>query len=65
MKQVVHILRKVEFEKQYIKGLQLELDYELATLYDALNEGDDKQIKSSKTRLEEIHMELEAFHVFS
>lgn len=65
MKQVVHILRKVEFEKQYIKGLQIELDYELATLFDALNERDKKQIKTSKKRLEEIHMELEAFHAFS
>lgn len=65
MKQVVHILRKVEFEKQYIKGLQFEMDYELATLYDALQDKDEKQIDSSKKRLEEIHMELEAFHVFS
>lgn len=65
MKQVVHILRKVEFEKQYIKGLQLELDYELATLFDALNDKDTKQIGSSKKRLGELHMELEAFHVFA
>ncbi|AMA62894.1 MAG: hypothetical protein ACRC0Q_01705 [Kurthia gibsonii] len=65
MKQVVHILQKVEFEKQYIKGLQLELDYELATLYDALNTNDEQQIEASKRRLKEIHMELEAFHVFS
>lgn len=65
MKQVVHILQKVEFEKQYIKGLQLELDYELATLYDALNTNDEQQIEASKHRLKEIHMELEAFHVFS
>lgn len=65
MKQVVHILRKVEFEKQYIKGLQIELDYELATLYDALNTNDEQQIEASKRRLKEIHMELEAFHVFS
>lgn len=65
MKQVVHTLQKVEFEKQYIKGLQLELDYELATLYDALNTNDEQQIEASKRRLKEIHMELEAFHVFS
>lgn len=65
MKQVVHIIRKVEFEKQYIKGLQFEMDYELSTLFDALNDSDQRQIDSSKKRLEEIHMELEAFHVFS
>ncbi len=31
MKQVVHIIRKAEIEKEYVKLLHLELDYELAT----------------------------------
>lgn len=65
MKQVVHIIRKVDFEKQYIKGLHLEVDYELATLFDALQLNDTKQIAQSKARLAEIHMELEAFHAFA
>ncbi|AMW98296.1 hypothetical protein M2M59_04385 [Rummeliibacillus sp. G93] len=65
MKQVVHIIRKVDFEKQYIKGLQLEVDYELATLYDAIQKNDAKQMSESKARLAEIHMELEAFHAFA
>ncbi|MBK3495413.1 hypothetical protein JFL43_11240 [Viridibacillus sp. YIM B01967] len=65
MKQVVHIIRKVDFEKQYVKGLQLEMDYELATLFDALQGEDVKQIELSKGRLSEIHMELEAFHAFA
>lgn len=50
MKQVVHIIRKVDFEKQYIKGLQLEVDYELATLYDAMQLNDTEQIAQSKAR---------------
>ncbi|MEK5483657.1 MULTISPECIES: hypothetical protein [unclassified Viridibacillus] len=65
MKQVVHIIRKVDYEKQYVKGLQLEMDYELATLFDALRDEDVKQIELSKIRLSELHLELEAFHAFA
>ncbi len=65
MKQVVHIIRKVDFEKQYVKGLQLEVDYELATLFEAMQTNDTNQIDQSKARLAEIHMELEAFHAFA
>ncbi|ETT85717.1 hypothetical protein MKZ08_17635 [Viridibacillus sp. FSL R5-0477] len=65
MKQVVHIIRKVDYEKQYVKGLQLEMDYELATLFDALQDEDVKQIELSKIRLSELHLELEAFHAFA
>ncbi len=31
MKQVVHVIRKADVEKEYVKLLNLELDYELAT----------------------------------
>ncbi|MFC5602929.1 hypothetical protein [Sporosarcina koreensis] len=65
MKQVVHIIRKAEIEKEYVKLLHLELDYELATLYDAVQESDAKQIEKSKTRLTEIHGELETFNAFA
>jgi hypothetical protein len=65
MKQVVHIIRKAEIEKEYVKLLQLELDYELATLYDAVQENDSKQVEKSKTRLTEIHGELETFNAFA
>lgn len=37
MKQVVKIIRKVDIEKQYERILQLELDYELASLFLAMN----------------------------
>ncbi|MGN7386950.1 hypothetical protein [Sporosarcina sp. SAFN-015] len=65
MKQVVHIIRKAEIEKEYVKLLHLELDYELATLYDAVQEKDSKQVEKSKTRLTEIHGELETFNAFA
>ena len=51
MKQVVHVIRKADVEKEYVKVLHLELDYELATLYDAIQQDDEKQIMKSKNRL--------------
>ncbi|MDN4608979.1 hypothetical protein [Sporosarcina highlanderae] len=65
MKQVVHIIRKAEIEKEYVKLLHLELDYELATLFDAMQEKDSKQAEKSKVRLAEIHSELETFNAFA
>lgn len=65
MKQVVHIIRKAEIEKEYVKLLHLELDYELATLFDAMQEQDSKQAEKSKVRLTEIHSELETFNAFA
>ena len=44
MKQVVHVIRKADVEKEYVKVLNLELDYELATLYDAIQTDDEKQV---------------------
>ncbi|WP_025785208.1 hypothetical protein [Sporosarcina sp. D27] len=64
MKQVVHVIRKADVEKEFLKVLNLELDYELATLHDALNEEDFKQIAKSKKRLSEIHTELEKLNGF-
>ena len=64
MKQVVHVIRKADVEKEYVKVLQLELDYELATLFDALELKDEKQEVKSKNRLREIHRELETLNGF-
>ncbi|REB09631.1 hypothetical protein DVB69_02150 [Sporosarcina sp. BI001-red] len=64
MKQIVHVIRKADVEKEFLKVLNLELDYELATLHDALNEEDSKQIAKSKKRLTEIHNELEKLNGF-
>ena len=64
MKQVVHVIRKADVEKEYVKLLNFELDYELATLFDALEENDAKQKMKSKHRLLEIHHELEILNGF-
>ena len=65
MKQVVHVIRKADVEKEYVKLLNLELDYELATLFDAIQESDASQKMKSKHRLTEIHRELEILNGFS
>ena len=62
MKQMIQIIRKADVEKEYINTLKLELDYELATLYDAMQENDSSQKDKSKKRLAEIQAELEALH---
>ncbi|MEK3978226.1 hypothetical protein MKY37_03945 [Psychrobacillus sp. FSL K6-2836] len=59
MRQVVHIIRKEDLEKGKIQTLKMELDYELATLFDAMTSKNEKEISASKTRLAEIHQLLE------
>lgn len=65
MKQMIKIIRKVDVEKQYAKILSLELDYELATLYDALQNSDTSQQEKSKKRLSEIHSELQGLQAYA
>ena len=55
MRQVVHIIRKNDMEKEKIQTLKLELDYQLATLYDALSNENEKEINEAKMQLTEIH----------
>ena len=62
MKQIVQIVRKQDVEKKLILGLKLELDYELASLFDAIQHENQTEIDKSKARLTEIHSELEALH---
>lgn len=62
MKQVVHIVRKEDVQKKMILGLKLELDYELASLFDAMQSQNQPEIEKSKARLAEIHQELEAMN---
>lgn len=59
---MIQIIRKADVEKEYINTLKLELDYELATLYDAMQQDDSSQKEKSKKRLAEIQVELEALH---
>lgn len=62
MRQMVQIIRKADVEKEYVELLKLELDYELASLYDAMQRSEESEIETSKKRLNEIHAELEALH---
>ncbi|WP_033541651.1 hypothetical protein [Planococcus sp. CAU13] len=62
MKQMIQIIRKADVEKEYIHVLKLELDYELASLFDAIQQKNEREIDKSKKRLQEIHVELEALH---
>ncbi len=59
MRQVVHIIRKYDMEKEKIQTLKLELDYQLATLHEAMQNNDEEEISDTKEQLKEIHKLLE------
>lgn len=65
MKQVVHIIRKYDMEKEKIQTLKLEMDYQLATLYDAMQDGDQEEIHEAKMRLTELHKSLDELNAFT
>lgn len=58
MKQLISSTRKKAVEKERTTILRLEMDYELATLFEAMNENNEEQKKSCKQRLEKIRQEL-------
>lgn len=64
MRQMVKIIRKVDVEKQLAHMLNLELDYELASLYEAMQKDNKEEIVKSKKRLHEIHDELESIQAY-
>ncbi|WPK12122.1 hypothetical protein R6U77_00090 [Lysinibacillus louembei] len=64
MKQMVKIIRKVDVEKQYERILRLELDYELASLFEAMQVKDEAEMEKSKKRLKEIQEELESLFAY-
>jgi len=57
LKQVSRSVKRNDGEKR-IAVLRLELDYELATLYDAINENDEKKKKKCKQKIEMIRQEM-------
>lgn len=57
MKQVIQTLKRRDAEKR-IPVLRLEIDYELATLYDAMTAGDAEQINKCKRKLEIFRQEM-------
>ncbi|WP_214881772.1 MULTISPECIES: hypothetical protein [unclassified Exiguobacterium] len=57
MKQVIEAFKRKDAEKR-IPVLRLEIDYELATLFDAMGSQDDATVQASKHRLEKYRQEL-------
>ncbi|MDF0725340.1 hypothetical protein PY093_01285 [Cytobacillus sp. S13-E01] len=57
MKQVTNLLKRVDGEKR-IAVLRLELDYELATLYDAMKDNDETKKNECIKKLEKIRQEM-------
>ena len=55
---IVVLVRKEKAQRLTKKALEAELDYELASLYDAMQQGDQTEIERSKKRLAELHKEL-------
>jgi|GEM_PF-1072496 len=57
MKYVINQIRKKE-KKQMLSAVRLEIDYELVTLYDAMEEKDKIEIIKSKERLANLVYQL-------
>ncbi|WP_085524117.1 hypothetical protein [Tuberibacillus sp. Marseille-P3662] len=57
MKQVIKTLRRTDAEKR-IPVMRMEIDYELATLHEAIVNEDINQIEVSKQRLTELRREM-------
>jgi len=57
MDQVMAALKRKDAEER-IPVMRLELDYELATLYDAIQANDKAQIRKSKERLKQLRREM-------
>ena len=58
MKQLINSTRKKIGELQRTAVLRLEMDYELATLFDAMTDSDKSKMKECKQKLERIRQEL-------
>ncbi|WP_102262055.1 hypothetical protein [Mesobacillus jeotgali] len=58
MKQLINSTRKKNGELQRTAVLRLEMDYELATLFDAMTDSDKSKMKECKQKLERIRQEL-------
>ena len=58
MKQLINSVKKESVEKERTAILRLEMDYELAILFEAMGENNENQKSESKERLEKIRQEL-------
>jgi hypothetical protein len=58
VKQLMNTSLKKASEKEKTAVLRLEMDYELATLFEAIEEKNEKKMKECKQKLEKIRLEL-------
>jgi hypothetical protein len=58
MKQVMNSVKKKAIEKERKAVLRMEMDYELAVLFEAMGDNNENKKKESKKRLEMIRQEL-------
>jgi hypothetical protein len=58
VKQLMNTSLKKAGEKERTAVLRLEMDYELATLFEAIEEKNEKKMKDCKQKLEKIRQEL-------
>lgn len=58
LKQLMHTIKKKDQEQQKLAVLRLELNYELAVLYEAMQNQDSEKIQKCKQHLERIRKEL-------
>ncbi|WP_433749354.1 hypothetical protein [Falsibacillus pallidus] len=58
MKQVMNSSRKKDFDQQRLAVLRLEMDYELAVLFEAIQDKNEDVQNNSKKKLEKIREEL-------
>ena len=57
MKQVVNMYKKLDGQKR-LAVIRLEMDYELATLYEAMVENNEKKKTECKQKLEKLRQEM-------
>ncbi|MFC7392406.1 hypothetical protein [Scopulibacillus cellulosilyticus] len=57
MKQVLQTLKRTDAEKR-IPVVRMEIDYELATLHDAMVNEDTEAINACKVKLEKLRQEM-------
>jgi len=58
VKQLMNTSLKKAGEKERTAVLRLELDYELAVLFEAIEEKNERKMKECKQKLEKIRQEL-------
>lgn len=57
-RKMTKIIRKADVIKERKKVLELEIDYELSSLYQAMQKEDENEVEKCKNRLKEIQEEL-------